>query len=175
MAAAYYTSSKPVTIQQKIEQALTLFATWGKKLHGDPGVAALIKKFEERTTDTRNAMRDLGIIALCKDCEEKQGGSCCGAGIENKYNEVLLLVNLLLGAPLPQKRHKTNSCYFLGNEGCTLKARHTLCINYLCSRIEQRLSRENLICLQYTGGEEVDALFILYEQVKKVLRRYSDL
>ncbi len=173
MAGAQHTFPKPTTIQQKIEQARALFTAWGSQLLAEPRVVDLVKLFERRADNTRESIRDFGVVAICRECEEKRGGSCCGAGIENKYTDVLLLVNLLLGNELPRSRQKPDSCYFLGGQGCMLKARHALCTNYLCFRIEQCMCHERFIKLQHTGGEEIDTLFMLCEEVRKVLRRYA--
>ena len=173
MGSVTYKVEKPLTIQEKIDHAHKLHKSWGKRLGSEPKIAELCAAIEKRSTETRQVMNDLGVVAICRDCEENHGGSCCGAGIENKYNDVLLLVNLLLGATLPQSRQKERSCYFLGDQGCLLKARHALCINYLCFRVEKKLSRDDLIHLQHVGGDEIEALFILFEEIKKMLRHYT--
>lgn len=174
MVDGTYKVEKPLTIQEKIAQAQQLNEYWGKQLRSDPTIVKLAASFVESSNDTWQLMHDLGVVTICRECEETFGGSCCGAGIENKYNDVLLLLNLLLDVSLPQSRPKERSCYFLGNHGCMLKARHALCINYLCLRIQKSLSQDDFIRLQHAGGEEVDALFTLYEELKKKLRRYTD-
>jgi hypothetical protein len=113
--------------------------------------------------------RDLGVFAACKQCEEEEGGSCCGSGIENRYSPHLLLVNLLLGSCLPEDRCFENSCYFLGKDGCVLKARDILCINYLCAKINRLLAHEDLLALQKATGKEMETVFFLHEAVKKVI------
>ena len=174
MDTVTYKPEKPLTIREKIDQAHDLYKLWGERLRDEPALARLMTAFEKRSTDTWQVMTDLGVVAICCDCEENHGGSCCGAGIENKYNDILLLVNLLLDGTLPQSRTKKGGCFFLGNRGCMLKARHALCINYLCFRIEKNLSPNDFIRLQHVGGEEVESLFVLYEEIKKTLRCYTN-
>jgi hypothetical protein len=116
-------------------------------------------------------MIDYGVVATCRHCDENEGGSCCGAGIENHYNPVILLINLLMGATLPQERQIENGCYFLSSRGCTLKARDVLCVNYLCLQIQGMLTREDLVTLQNTTGDELDTLFMLHETIKKCMSR----
>jgi hypothetical protein len=115
-------------------------------------------------------MLTLGVLAECKSCEEEEGGSCCGAGIENKYDPVLLLINLLLGSPLQNHEPAGNSCYFLGNNGCKLTARHVLCVNYICEKLQKKLTREKLISLQTCAGEQLNTLFFLHEAIIKRLK-----
>ena len=158
------------TIQEKIEQAHNLFETCGDSLRQNPSIRTLLNKLQECIENTKDSMFKLGVVAECKHCEEQEGGSCCGTGIENKYDVELLLVNLLLAASLRDQQPSQNSCYFLGEKGCKLTARHVLCVNYMCQKLQKKLAREQLISLQTCAGEELDTLFILHEAIKKKIR-----
>ena len=158
------------TIQEKIEQAHNLFETCGDSLRENPSIRTLLNKLQECIENTKDSMFKLGVVAECKHCEEQEGGSCCGTGIENKYDVELLLVNLLLKASLRNQQPSQNSCYFLGEKGCKLTARHVLCVNYICQKLQKKLAREQLISLQTCAGEELDTLFILHEAIKKKIR-----
>ena len=158
------------TIQEKIEQAQDLFETCGDSLRQNPSIRTLLNKLQECIENTKDSMLKLGVVAECKHCEELEGGSCCGTGIENKYDVELLLVNLLLEASLRDQQPSQNSCYFLGEKGCKLTARHVLCVNYMCQQLQKKLASEQLISLQTCAGEELDTLFILHEAIKKRLR-----
>ena len=158
------------TIQEKIEQAQDLFETCGDSLRQNPSIRTLLNKLQECIENTKDSMLKLGVVAECKHCEEQEGGSCCGTGIENKYDVELLLVNLLLEASLRNQQPNQNSCYFLGEKGCKLTARHVLCVNYMCQKLQKKLAKKQLISLQTCAGEELDTLFILHEAIKKRLR-----
>ncbi|MGB6281562.1 MAG: hypothetical protein WBF55_20070 [Syntrophobacteria bacterium] len=158
------------TIQEKIEQAHNLFETFGDSLRQNPSIRTLLRKLRDCIKNTNQSMVTLGVVAECKNCEEREGGSCCGSGIENKYDVELLLVNLLLEASLRDQQPSQNSCYFLGEKGCKLTARHVLCVNYICQKLQKKLAREQLISLQTCAGEELDTLFILHEAIKKKIR-----
>jgi hypothetical protein len=160
------------TIQEKIEQAQDLFETCGDSLRENPSIRTLLNKLQECIENTKDSMLNLGVVAECKHCEEQEGGSCCGTGIENKYDVELLLVNLLLEASLRDQQPSQNSCYFLGEKGCKLTARHVLCVNYMCQKLQKKLAREQLISLQTCAGEELDTLFILHEAIKKHIRTH---
>jgi len=162
--------STSTAIQEKIEQAHKLLETFGSSLVKDPSISALLQRLRECIDNTNQTMLTLGVVAECKNCEEKEGGSCCGFGIENKYDMVLLLINLLLGGSLQNHQPVGNSCFFLGKKGCKLTARHVLCVNYLCHKLQKKLTREELIALQTCAGEELDTLFILHEAIKKKIR-----
>jgi hypothetical protein len=165
-------SSSPSSIYAKIEQARNLLEACGTSLIEDPRIHALLSKLRDCIENTNQSMLTLGVVAECKNCEEKEGGSCCGSGIENKYEAVLLLINLLLGDSLENEAPSGSSCYFLGKKGCTLTARHVLCVNYICQKLQKKLTREQLIALQTCAGEELDTLFFLHEAIKKHIRTH---
>ena len=162
--------SPPPSIQEKIEQAHDLYSVWGDLLRQDHLISTLIHKLQRFLENTRKKMLALQVVSECKSCEEEEGGSCCGCGIENKYDAVLLLINLLLRGSLENTAPVGNSCYFLGKNGCTLTARHVLCVNYICDKLQKKLTRKELLALQTCAGEELDTLFILHETIKKRLR-----
>ena len=155
------------TIQEKIEQAQNLFENYGDSFRQDPSIRALLKKLRDCIENTNQSLLSLGVVTACRNCEEKEGGSCCGAGIENNYDPILLLINLLLGCSLENHEPIANSCYFLGKKGCKLTARHVICVNYICEKLQRKLTREELIGLQTSAGEELDTLFFLHEAIKK--------
>ncbi len=106
-------------------------------------------------------MEELGLVTQCAVCATRvQGGGCCGAGIEDWYDEFVLLLNLLLGREIPKERPGEKDCLFLGPKGCRLLARHNFCVNYLCSRIPDLLSSEQLSELKAQSGRE---LFLCWE------------
>ncbi len=162
--------ANPRSVQEKIEKAHNLYSASGDSLRQDPSISVLLNKLQECIENTKDSMLKLGVVAECKHCEEREGGSCCGTGIENKYDVELLLVNLLLEASLRDQQPSQNSCYFLGEKGCKLTARHVLCVNYMCQKLQKKLAREQLISLQTCAGEELDTLFILHEAIKKKIR-----
>ena len=147
--------SPPPSIQKKIEQAHDLYSVWGDLLSQDHLVSTFIHKLQGFIENTRKKMLALQVER---------------SGIENKYDAVLLLINLLLGCSLENNEPVGNSCYFLGKNGCMLTARHVLCVNYICDKLQKKLNREELLALQTCAGEELDTLFILHESIKKKLR-----
>jgi len=158
------------SIREKIAEALDLFRAHEERLRNDPGVWGLLENLEHRLAATRRIMKERKVVDTCKWCDEEAGGSCCAVGIENRYSSLLLLINLLLGVTLPGERAQADSCYFLGTGGCCLKARHVLCVNYLCKRLTETLSPDDLHALQAVAGEELDTGFIVHEVVKKIIR-----
>jgi hypothetical protein len=159
------------SIQEKIKVACEWYALWGDALRQDTHIRGLLEKLEQNLKTGKNAMLDLGIVAACKRCDEEEGGSCCGRGLENKFDGFLLLINLLLGATIPYSRSRDDSCYFLSERGCLLMLRLVLCVDYLCPKILSTLSRDELIKLQTVSGDELVTGFMLYDAVKRFVRQ----
>ncbi|HYA03066.1 MAG TPA: hypothetical protein VEI04_08110 [Syntrophobacteria bacterium] len=158
-------------IREKTIRARTLFDAWGRELAGEPTVSPFLHRLRVAIEANRKVMAEVGIVAECRRCEEEEGGSCCGSGIENRYDVELLLINLLLGVSLAEDAKRPKSCRFLGERGCTLLARHVLCVNYLCAKLRERLSPGQLSLFQASSGEELETEFFLHEAIKTFLSR----
>jgi hypothetical protein len=137
---------------------------------GDEEILLLLDELREAIHASHNEMARAGVVDECRDCEEREGGSCCGAGLENKYDGSLLLTNLLLGVTLPRHGYDPSSCFFLGAQGCLLLARHVICVNYLCRKISDHIDAERIAALQVKEGMELELLFRLQEKIKKKIR-----
>ena len=156
-------------VEQKISWARDVFHRLKHDLLGDPVLAGKLSMLKEAALQSRSEMARLGIGNYCRACEEEEGGSCCGAGLENHYSAALLLLNLLLDMELPRTREDPKGCFFLSKAGCRLLARHVLCINYLCGRITSRMSAQELGALREKEGIEVGLLFAAHERIRSKL------
>ena len=158
------------SIGKKIDWAVSCHRSLRDVLMAEPEVRTLLGTLSDAVRASREAQAASGVGDVCRRCAERDGGSCCGAGIEDRYDGWLLLINLLLGRRLPQARQDPSSCFFLGRHGCVLMARHVICINYHCERISARVDSRAVGLLREKEGDEVLALFRLNELVKKVVR-----
>jgi hypothetical protein len=168
MKTSFISISNP--INKKIDWAQLHFDKYGDELLQDTSTAHLIKKLEEAIQDSRDAMANAGIVALCTQCEMNEGGSCCGPGLENKYDAELILINLMMGVKLPREKDDPTSCFFLGRKGCILKARHVICVNYICRKVSEEINPAMLNSLREKEGVELNTLFLLHERIKKSIR-----
>lgn len=167
-------NGQSMRITEKIQEARSLYARFGSALREDIGFSAEVTRFLEILERSGKASMDLGVVDACRTCEEERGGSCCGRGIEDRYNPVMLLLNLLFDVDLPEICSEPGSCLFLGERGCLLKVRHILCINYLCLELQKKLGEDGLELLQQATGEEMEAVFMLHENVKRRLARLGE-
>jgi hypothetical protein len=141
-------------------------------LLSDNAISNNLVELKEAVQISRHEMAGIGMLEECRDCAEKKGGSCCGSGIENKYSGTLLLINLLLDCDIPENRIDPQSCFFLGENGCTLIARHVICVNYVCKEINNRIAPAKFTKLRENEGNELRLIFQLNEKIKKILRSY---
>jgi hypothetical protein len=161
----------PARINEKIAIARDLCERLAEALRADSTIAAQLRELSVRVEASENFSRRSGVSLACMLCDREEGGSCCGAGIEDRYTPELLLINLLLGVTLPESRHWANSCHFLGERGCILYARDILCVNYLCSRLKKNIPHECLLQLQEVTGPEMELLFLLHDRIRNFIRR----
>jgi hypothetical protein len=163
-------TSTASTVEEKVAWAEACYQRSRSYLFNDKTVVDLLGKIKRAIKASRTQMVDSGMVALCEECEKDEGGSCCGAGMENRYDGRLLLINLLLEVKLPDERRDPKSCFFLAENGCVLQARHVICINYICKKITARIDPIKINALRDKEGEEVTLLFLLHEQLRKAIK-----
>jgi len=133
----------------------------------DREVCSLLSELDRQIEMTQSAMIKAGIVMECADCAMDDQGTCCGVRTGYKSGSVLLLINLLLGRTLPPVPAYAYHCHFLGERGCTLRARHVICVNFVCQRLKDVFPLSVLCNVQEIAGREIDALFVLEECIKK--------
>ena len=161
-------------IEEKIASAKNLYESFGGRILAHKTVLDLLTRLENAIAGSQDEIRGAGILEICRECDQKEGGSCCGAGLENRYNNWLLLINLLLGVKLPIQRHDPKSCFFLAHTGCLLNARHVICVNYLCTKITEQVDTQKIARLREREGKELNTLFLLHERIKEVIREWTN-
>ena len=157
-------------IENKISWAADCFKRNKNILLGDKMTVELLGRLKKAIAESRGEMKSIGLVEECRQCEEKEGGACCGAGIENRYSGILLLINLMLEVNLPECPYEHDSCYFLTGKGCSLAAKQVICVNYICGKITNKIKPEKLAGLREKEGMELELLFLLNERIKKVLK-----
>jgi hypothetical protein len=148
----FQTDGPPV--EENVRRARILRSSPGARLSHDESLGRLLSAYRDAIEATGRVMRRTGMVDTCSLCASGPWGSCCFEGVEQWYDEVLLLINLLLGARLPDRRQLPGHCFFLGSRGCALLGRHSFCINYLCPSLSRELDQEQKRqFLSIAGGE----------------------
>ncbi|WP_048084434.1 hypothetical protein [Archaeoglobus profundus] len=130
-----------------------------------------LKKLERAIEETWSYMKEIGVNEICKKCAEETG-SCCKEWVEDEVDDVMIVMNMLMGVKMPEKRFKEGFCYFLSENGCILKVRPTICVNFLCDKITKTIGFENEKKLQEIAGRELELGFIVREKILKQLSFY---
>lgn len=144
------------TTADVVGAARRLYERHGKHLLEDPSVRSALERYLEAIRRTGGSMRTAGVAAACAACAVDGPGSCCFRDIQDCYDPVLLLINLLLGCDVPDAAELEGECFFLGRAGCRLVARYAFCLNYLCPSLKESLAPEAGSRLLAAVGEELD-------------------
>lgn len=156
-ASVYWSRTEASPVEQSTRRAKELFARLGAALCDDEGCGRFLSAYREGIEATRLAMQQTGMVETCSRCASGPSGSCCFEGVEQWYDDVLLLINLMLGAKLSARCQIPGHCQFLGDGGCTLPARHSFCINYLCAELSRSMGAEQRQRFLSIAGREIMA------------------
>ena len=138
--------------------ARALWSEHQAALGRDPEMARLLGEYHQAILRSQGLMRSDHAFAACASCAGEDGGaSCCFAGAEEWYGELLLLINLMLGAVLPREDDGGQDCFFNGSAGCRLVAHFAICLNFFCPELRAALGPERLAELGRVIGRELIA------------------
>ena len=155
--------------EKELQKAKELFFRFREAIEKDDDCSVSLRKYRAAIETTRDAMKKQSIIAACASCSDRWQGGCCFEGVEGWYDPVLLLINLLLGVDVKERRTIRNGCLFLGPTGCTLLARHSFCINYLCDNLKNLLLPQDKINFLTTAGREIGCGVRAEQSIRKWL------
>ena len=144
-----------MTIQRDIKRAKRLFLQFEGTLRGDANVAEKIEEYRAAISRTCHQMERMGVLAACSSCARNDSGSCCFNGVEEWYDAIPLLINLLMEVQLPVEREIEDGCLFVGSGGCRLIARNSFCVNYFCPDLLAVLAADKRRAFAAIAGEEL--------------------
>jgi hypothetical protein len=164
--------NEPAT-QQKIGLARELYWRDGKAIVADAACNDLLSIYQRAIHQTAELMGQFDLGATCGACARGPAGSCCSQGVEDWYDPVLLLINVLLGCSLDEVRTNPADCCFVGSRGCTLIGRHYYCVHHLCPPLRESLGPNHIEQLLTVSGVELFAGWQLEQRLRPRLRRLS--
>ena len=156
-------------LRSKLQNAHRLHRRFGARLSANRQIQENLIELihlEQRVTE---AMRSMGMSELCAECGAQPGGGCCSAMMANETDAMLLLINLSAGFEASPRREDDHECCFLGPEGCSLKFKPFLCLNYLCRSIYAGTTREQLARIQGATSQFLGQLVLVEELVRQQL------
>jgi hypothetical protein len=143
------------SIDDLVHKAEELYIRYGDSLSEDRTVRGLLSEYQNNIDATYRLMHHGDIVKTCSACATEKAGSCCMQDVEEWYDPVLLLINLLMGVKFPASRELSGHCIFVGNRGCKLIARYPFCVNYLCPRLKDLLGPAQTQHLMTVAGNEL--------------------
>jgi hypothetical protein len=171
-AAQRVSMNKPAT-QQKIHLAKEFYWKDCQAIVADVECKDLLSIYRMTIHQTAELMCQFDLGETCSACAQRPAGSCCSQGVEDWYDPVLLLINLLMGCPLDEVRTNPADCCFVGPQGCTLIARHYYCVHHLCPSLRELLGPNRIEQLLAVSGAELFAGWQLEQRLRNKLRRLS--
>jgi hypothetical protein len=151
-------------ILQEIDKAKAFYDAYGSALLEDKRVQGLLENYRKAIARTHKAMGEEGVLKACSECAQGPAASCCFEGVEDWYDPVLLLINLLLDVPLPSEREIPKACFFVGQGGCKLQGRYAFCVNFLCPKLSAGTKNGNLLA---ATGEELLCGWDLEKEIRR--------
>jgi len=161
-------SIQRIGIDEAITRSRLIHHHYGGSILEEKGLIDLLEGYRVAIRTTRDLMQRMGMVKACSVCAEEKAGGCCFEGVEEWYDDLLLLVNLLLGVELPHHREIDGECLFLGRQGCKLAARYSFCINFLCPALIASLKRSQREDFASVAGDEIAKGW----ELEKALRRW---
>lgn len=156
-------------VRFKMENAHRLHRDFGARLGADSEIRRSLKRLVHLEEAVAEAMRSMGMFELCAECGGQPTGGCCGASMANETDSMLLLINLIAGFEVSRRREDDHECCFLGPEGCSLKFKPFLCLNYLCRKVCIDRTAEELAGLRSATSELLGQLLVVEELVRQRL------
>jgi hypothetical protein len=157
----------------RIDATVATAETWlrgqGSRLRQDAEVSSSLTKLASRLDDLDAAMKDAGFPRKCGACARNTSGGCCDASIAKDAYALLLLVNLLLGARIDRQRERLSCCTFLGEAGCTLRAKPLICWNYNCHEIHEELPVDKVAHVESLVARALGQLIVVEGHIVSVL------
>lgn len=160
-------------LSNEIIEARALFERSGAAIGEQPALRALLDRYHNAIEAVQTLMRQWGVTSACTLCAKQEQGGCCFEGIETAYDRILLLINLLMGYPLPNRREVPGGCLFVGKEGCQLKARYYFCVHYLCPQLQTTMGSAAKSELLDAVARELAAGWELEQAIREYFREES--
>jgi hypothetical protein len=156
-------------LRHKLQNAQRLHREFGARLAADPEIREQLAQLLRLQEEVALAMRRMGMPELCAECGARAAGGCCSAMMADETDSMLLLINLCAGFEVERKRDDDFECCFLGPEGCSLKFKPFLCLNYLCRQIQTRSRPEQLARLRDATAALLGQILVLEELIRRQL------
>ena len=164
-------ASEHLFVQKEILAAREAFGLFGEELSSDQRVRGLLASYLAEVELSWELLNEMDAVPVCAECAKDNPGDCCSATAGTWQNRRILFINLLMGVTLPEKPFDREACFFVGPQGCLLKAREAFCINFFCPLLEEHMAPEDLSHFLRQAGKEISLGFELEKTILARLPR----
>ena len=78
--------SHPISINRPVKERIawseSCFQSSQDLFFEDEKIAGLLVEFKSAVKASRQKMDKSGVVDLCRECDQEEGGSCCGKGLK---------------------------------------------------------------------------------------------
>ncbi len=157
-------------LKEKILLAEEIKLNYGDYFFKNEEFRYLIKKYEEAIWEANHLLETFKSYAECFKCTVIEGKGCCKAGLENEASVAIVLLNLFLEKNIPRTREFPGKCFFVGERGCRIFARPSLCREFFCKRLLNGFTQEEYVKISQAIAEELTLQDLLVRYIKKELQ-----
>jgi hypothetical protein len=157
-------------LRVEIARAKSVDAQYHRDILEDRTVSGLLARYRQSVEDMNELNKEMGVPEACGRCAAGVLGGCCFQGIEEGYDHILLLMNLLMGCHVPDSSEIPGSCFFVGERGCKLVARFYFCLHYLCTDLTHSLGPSGIGKLLGCLGTQLKAGWELEQALRTWLK-----
>ena len=104
-------------IKEEIIKAKTFYERYGVEILNDNGLMMLMQNYRKAIVGSHELIKEMGIRKRCTTCaDNEKAESCCFQGVEEWYDHILLLMNLMLGFEITTYHDILGGCLFVGKK-----------------------------------------------------------
>ncbi len=157
------------SLTERIAEARRLHERYAGILASDREIADIVTRYRVAIRETNELMVQQGVAKACSECASKAAGSCCFHGMEEDYDAIHLLINLLLGCKLETSTGRNGDCVFNSDRGCTLAAKCCFCLNFFCPQLIELLGPAGMETMRGAVRRETSTTWELDRAIRQWL------
>lgn len=159
------------TIKEKYTTARKLFQLHGQSLLQDQDIRDSLVQLQKGEADLNKQMQAMDMGTRCCACAARPGGGCCSSYMAGNTDSILLLINLLFGIDTRRRHNNGVDCCYLGTRGCIFTIKPIFCLNYNCSHIKDKASKDEMRTLELLTAELLGGQIELERSILEYLRK----
>lgn len=155
------------TVVQKIKSAKDIHRRYGPELLQNKNIGTALLHLCEHEKTLNKEMNDMHMGDRCTACAAKYGG-CCSSYMADNTDAILILINMLMGINVIYN-HNSETCCFIGDNGCILTIKPIFCLNYNCPQIRENYHTGQMLQLETLTAQLLGRQIVLENLLLELL------